>query len=383
MKRFLFIIFALQINLCLSQTFFNQNLLYDNIEREYVIYIPSSYDGLTPVPLIFSFHGGGGNIQENILINDLSELAESENFIAVYPQALPDPNDDGGNLWIHKEPTDVDDVFFIEALIDSIAENYQIDESRIYACGYSHGGGFALSLACRLNEKIAAIGVVARTTLTSIHNICNPVHPTGIITILGTDDPISLYEGLTAFGVEYWISAQEMHSFWANYNNCELAASVLDVPDIDPFDGSIVERHSWSTSDGCKYVEELKVIGGGHDWPGSFGNMDINATQEIWNFVSNYSINGNSTCNSLGININTEINKFYPNPTSNIFHIELKDLDSIECISVIDPTGKIVLNKISVHGFKTQLDISALKAGFYMISIVTPTKTFIKRLIKK
>ena len=133
-----------------------------------MIYIPSSYDGLTSVPLIFSFHGGGGNIQENILINDFSELAESENFIAVYPQALPDPNDDGGNLWIHKEPTDVDDVFFIEALIDSIVENYQIDESRIYACGYSHGGGFALSLACRLNEKIAAIGVVARTTLTSI-----------------------------------------------------------------------------------------------------------------------------------------------------------------------------------------------------------------------
>ena len=112
--------------------------MYDNIEREYVIYIPSSYDGLTSVPLIFSFHGGGGNIQENILINDLSELAESENFIAVYPQALPDPNDDGGNLWIHKEPTDVDDVFFIEALIDSIVEEPLGGAHRNYSLAFDN-----------------------------------------------------------------------------------------------------------------------------------------------------------------------------------------------------------------------------------------------------
>ena len=38
-----------------------------------------------------------------------------------------------------------------------------------------------------------------------------------------------------------------------------------------------VERYTWSTASGCAYVEELKVIGGGHDWPGSFGNMTIDA----------------------------------------------------------------------------------------------------------
>ena len=46
-------------------------------------------------------------------------------------------------------------------------------------------------------------------------------------------------------------------------------------------------------------VEELKVIGGGHDWPGSFGNMTIDANREIWQFVSRYDINGLIGCTTI------------------------------------------------------------------------------------
>ena len=63
--------------------------------------------------------------------------------------------------------------------------------------------------------------------------------------------------------------------------------------------------------DNCTSVQELKVIGGDHDWPGSSGNMDINATNEIWNFVSRYDINGLIDCNTTGsyeININDDSN---------------------------------------------------------------------------
>ena len=54
--------------------------------------------------------------------------------------------------------------------------------------------------------------------------------------------------------------------------------------------------------DNCVSGEELKVHGGGHDWPGSFGNMDINASEEIWNFVSKHNIDGLIDCESLSIN---------------------------------------------------------------------------------
>ena len=288
-----------------AQQTLNETMTYDGMTRQYTVYVPAVYDGSSAVPLMFSFHGGGGTIAENMAINDLGTIADTANFIAVYPQALPDPNDDGNALWIHKDPTTVDDVLFIDALIDELSADYQIDQSRIYACGYSHGGEFTLSLGCRLNSRIAAIGVVARTMQTYTYNNCSPVHPTGVMTILGTADGISNYNGVWWAGVQYYVSAAQMHTFWALQNNCDTIATVSNVPNSNTSDGSTVERYTWSTALGSAYVEELKVIGGGHDWPGSFGNMDINATEEIWSFVSRYDTNG--LINGPGNNVVTAI----------------------------------------------------------------------------
>lgn len=112
---------------------------------------------------MFSFHGGGGDIDGQIFADNMSAIADTAGFIIVYPQARPDPNDGGSANWLHKDPTDVDDVFFVETLIENIENQYEIDENRVYACGYSLGGEFTYELVCRLNEKIAAVGVVART----------------------------------------------------------------------------------------------------------------------------------------------------------------------------------------------------------------------------
>ena len=61
----------------------------------------------------------------------------------------------------HKEPTDHKDIFFVEALIDTIASSYNVDINRIYACGYSLGGMFSYELACKLNNEITSIASVA------------------------------------------------------------------------------------------------------------------------------------------------------------------------------------------------------------------------------
>ena len=74
--------------------------------------------------------------------------------------------------------------------------------------------------------------------------------------------------------------------------------------------------------------------------------------------------------------------RIYPNPSSNICYIELNDLEPIEYLSIMDTTGKTLLSKVFNY-HKIQLDISLLKSGLYIIRIETPTKTFIKRLIKK
>ena len=92
---------------------------------------------------------------------DFRSISDTAGFILVYPQALEDPNDYNSTNWLHKEPTDHNDIFFVEALIDTLITQYNIDTKRVYACGYSLGGMFSYELACQLNHKIAAISSVA------------------------------------------------------------------------------------------------------------------------------------------------------------------------------------------------------------------------------
>ena len=115
---------------------------------------------------------------------------------------------------------------------------------------------------------------------TAQYNQCNAVHPTGILTILGTADAISDYNGMSFGGIQYYVSADDVHQLWAQLNNSPVQQSVA-LPDTDPSDGSTVELNTWSDGNNCIYVQHFKVIGGGHDWPGSFGNMDIHSDEEI------------------------------------------------------------------------------------------------------
>jgi len=39
---------------------FQRTMFFDGNNREYIIYVPSIYDGSEAYPLMFNFHGGGG-----------------------------------------------------------------------------------------------------------------------------------------------------------------------------------------------------------------------------------------------------------------------------------------------------------------------------------
>ena len=87
-----------------AQQLIDKTLLHDGETREYTVYIPANYQASTDVPLLFNFHGGGGDIASQINVSDMRPIADTAGFILVYPQALPDPNDGGTTLWTHKEP---------------------------------------------------------------------------------------------------------------------------------------------------------------------------------------------------------------------------------------------------------------------------------------
>ena len=295
---------------CISQQLTYQNIFYDGNNREYIIYVPQSYSPSISTPILFALHGGSGFANDFMNYEaDFRSISDTAGFILVYPQALEDPNDGNSTNWLHKEPTDHKDIFFIEALIDTISSEYNINLNRIYATGYSLGGMFSYELACQLNNKITAIASVAGAAFYGAFESCNIIHPTAVLSINGTNDGIHPYNDQNG----WYFSVTAIDSFWAYTNNTEIIPIVTPIPDLNTSDGSTVERYSWQNGDGCVSVEELKIINGGHDWPSpsnSWGNQDINANVQVWNFLSKFDMNGLIDCNTTSIidfnNVNTK-----------------------------------------------------------------------------
>jgi polyhydroxybutyrate depolymerase len=372
-KRILsFLVFITCISVSIAQGYISETILHDGLSREYNIYVPASYDGTTSFPLLFNLHGGGGTNSVWQSTSDMRPIADTADFILVYPQARPDPSDGNSFNWISKVSGTFDDAPFFSSLIDRIASNYQIDQNRIYACGYSLGGDMCFELACKLSSRIAAIAPVARTMQANPNSFCSPVHPTGVLSILGTDDITSPYNGLTYQGIEYYLSAAATNSYWATHNNCDSNATINIV-------SPSVEQYTWSTASGCTYVEELKVIGGGHDWPGSFGNMTINANEEIWQFVSRYDIDGLIGCATTSTNENIsryENYKVYPNPVNTKLTIDIGLAEEKE-FRLYNPIGELVLSGVLDAQVKL-IDLSLLAPNVYILNIENESIRLIK-----
>ena len=260
-----------------------KTLTHDNVNRNYLVYIPDSYDSEIDYPLMFVFHGFGGIATQFINNADMRDLAESNNFIVVYPQGL----DLGGtgSHWNCSNPSadnksDVDDIGFIENLIDQLILDYPvIDSKRIYAAGYSNGGFMSYYLACN-SKKFAAIGSVAGTMLDDSYQSCNANFPTAMINIHGTNDFDVPYDGNT-----YYPSIPEVVDWWKNFNN---------TPNEDLLtnqDGSI-EQYKYYNDAGDIYVEHIKIIGGEHYWDDKLNYDGKNTSGLIWDFVSSYNIDG-------------------------------------------------------------------------------------------
>jgi len=256
---------------------------HDNVNRNYLVYIPNSYDSEIDYPLMFLFHGFGGIASEFMNTADMRDLAESKNFIVVYPQGLDLAST--GSHWNCSNPSadnksDVDDIGFIENLIDQLLIDYPvIDNKRIYAAGYSNGGFMSYYLACNSN-KFAAIGSVAGTMLDDSYQNCNAQFPTAMINIHGTDDFDVPYVGNS-----YYPSIPDVVDWWKNFNN----ATNEDL--LTNQDGTI-EQYIYYDDAGDRFVEHIKVIGGGHYWDDKLNYEAKNTSGLIWEFVSNFDIDG-------------------------------------------------------------------------------------------
>jgi polyhydroxybutyrate depolymerase len=368
MKNLLLILFSLSINLmAFSQQTLNKSLEHNGLVRNYILYVPASYDESKDSPLVLNFHGYGSNSTEQLIYGDFRTIADTAGFIVAHPMGTLDNS--GTAHWnVGWGASTVDDVSFTNALIDNIASEYNINQDRVYSTGMSNGGFMSYKLACELSDRIAAIASVTGTMNKGQFNDCNPNHPMPVMEIHGTSDPTVPYNGAN------WIeSTPDVVSYWADYNSCESPPIITSIENTNTTDGSTVEHQLFANGMNGATVEHFKILNGGHTWPGSIftfpgTNYDINASKEIWRFFSKYDINGLiETSNTNNDIINENVISIYPNPTSdiiNIGHNSNLDLDFqiYNSLGVILRTGKI-------GSSNNQISTKGLNAGMYYLLI--------------
>ena len=365
--NFLFVIFLFATIYSNAQQTLNESMLHDGVTREYIVYVPAVYNGSSSVPLLFNFHGYGMSANNQMSYGNMRAVADTAGFILVYPQGTLFGGSPHWNVGSWTLGSTADDIGFTEAMIDTLAANYNIDLNRVYSCGYSNGGYFSFVLACQLSAEIAAIGSVGGTMSTETYNSCNPSHPTPVVTIHGINDAIISYFGVNPNNSK---SLSDVNTYWANYNNTIVPPVVSTLPNINTTDGSTAELSLFDNGDNCTSVEHYKVIGGGHDWPGSSGNMDINADAVIWSFVSKYDLNGLIGCatTSINENNNTQENyKIYPNPVHTQITLDL-GLAVEKEFRLYNPIGELVLTGV-LHSQISTIDLSSLPPNVYVLNI--------------
>ena len=253
--------------------------------RDYIYYHASSAP--PNCPLVLVFHGYSGTAQGIMDYSEFNMLAEEFGFAVCYPQGTLD----GSNTTFFNVGYDfqnnqtVDDVAFIEGLVDSLQAMYSLSEQDVFSTGMSNGGDFSYMLACQASETFNAIAPVAGMIMQDIMDDCNPVKEVSILEIHGTQDNVTYWQGdpNNNDGWGAYPSIPNTISFFTNmFGLTNLSSAVF--PDIDPTDGSTVNSDKYTEIGSCTEVWLYTVDGGGHDWPGADGNMDISASRKAWLF---------------------------------------------------------------------------------------------------
>lgn len=381
-------LFFFSISISFAQQLIQYEIMHDGELREYSVFLPSSYQEGQSLPMVFNLHGFGSNITEQIFYSNLNIVAQAEDFIVVTPQGLIRTTSIGqtGEHWNAYFGTDVDDVDFLNLLIDRVYTDYNIDLARVYSTGMSNGGFMSYRLACELSDRIAAIASVAGGVFNIQLNNCSPSRAVPVMQVHGTNDDIVAYDGVPLFAP----SIPELVNFWVDLNNCSTPADTIEIPNISTTDNSTVNKLEYNDGDDDAKVWFYIVENGGHTWPdaaidlpGEVTNHDFNASEHIWEFFSQFT-HPNPTEGTIVLSNNSimvdNINIFV-NPTSRELAVTSDEMD-IQNIRVVDMMGRTIIeDNSSSPQQEVQLNLGAIPTGIYIATVKTTSGIFTKKIL--
>ncbi|MDA8910899.1 prolyl oligopeptidase family serine peptidase [Crocinitomicaceae bacterium] len=255
------------------------------IQREYIYYHPGSAP--PNCPLVFVCHGYTGSAEGIMNYSEFNQLADEYGFAVCYPQGI---EDGGGNTFFNvgydfQNNETVDDVAYLQNLNSYFQNAYSLDANKVFCTGMSNGGDLCYMLACQASETFRGVAPIAGMIMQDIMDDCNPTSEVSILEVHGTQDNVTYFDG-DPNNIDGWgayPSIPETITFFNNLFGLQLV-STENFPNINTNDGSTVSSEKYGSSNSCTEVWLYTVQGGGHDWPGAYGNMDIEASREAWLF---------------------------------------------------------------------------------------------------
>ena len=264
--------------------------------RGYSLHVPAGWNGTSALPVLLVFHAvPRGNMRA---VTGFDGVADQRGFAVVYPQSDGPDWAVGCSACTNAARGGIDDVRFVEDVLDDLAESIPVDTRRVWAAGFSQGALLTHYLACEIPDRIAAFASVAATMIEEVVVGCVPTRKVPWLFVHGSADPV-LPAGGEAGAFARTISIQTTAEIWAEFDGCPEEAALSELPDGGDLNTTFVRLHDWDACEAGVEVQWYEVRGGGHVWPGSpvqfdpgFGpeSPDLDTSAAIAEFVSGFSL---------------------------------------------------------------------------------------------
>ena len=257
----------------------NQTIDGNSVPRLVYVKTPQNLNTSLSYPIVFFFHGAGGSGQDFLYNNNIIELINSSEFIGVFPNGHSNNGSNGGFWNLGSEPTNADDVEFVDLIIDQLVTSPLIDTSKAYAIGFSNGSGM-VNLLGKSTSHFNAIAPLFSQQILSTGDL-TPTKAISVFQVNGeVDGIIPLNGGASSVGT--FMSAQNSALNWANHFNCNSTATQEDLN----WGNTVLNSFTFSNCDDNHEIKYLIVLNTGHGFNDE--QTDSVAYNQIWEFFKQY-----------------------------------------------------------------------------------------------
>ncbi len=289
--------------------------------RDVIVYVPEKAAG-TDAPVVFMLHGTSGDGEKFFQISGWREKADEEGLIAVFPSALTyciheDQNGDGDNVdreditvttkWnagnfetdtplctdaevaalsgrhpLIDHPV-MDDIAFMGAILDLLAQQYSVDADRIYASGFSNGGQMTSRMAEQMADRFAAIGAAAGPLAVPPAPAARPISV--LVSFGSIDDRVIAVLGVPSVPLDATVFDLGPLDTVVHQYLTVLQLDGTRVDESTSINGARVARFAFrtSTAGAANELDFLVIEGATHEYPNG-RNHPVSMPDLLWDF---------------------------------------------------------------------------------------------------